>query len=127
METYTLSALVTIFSSLFTMYLAYNVGMTRMAHKEPPHKAIKSKEVMIANRVHMNCIENSVVFLPLLWVATVFGSANIAGIIGAVWFVSRVFYAFGYLKDPKKRQIPFMVGLVCIVLTAILGLYGIVM
>jgi len=127
MEQYTLSALVTIFSSLFTMYLAYNVGMTRMAHKEPPHKEMKNKEVMIANRVHMNCVENSVVFLPLLWVATVFGSATIAGIIWAIWFTSRVFYAFGYLKDPKKRQIPFMVWLLCIVLAAILWLYGIVM
>jgi len=126
METYTLSALVTVFSSLFTMYLAYNTGMTRMKHKEPPYKAIKSKEVMLANRAHMNCVENSVVFLPLLWVATIFGSANIAGIIWAVWFTSRVWYALGYLKDPKKRETPFMLGLLCIVLAAGLGLYGIV-
>jgi len=125
MEAYTLSALVTIFSSVFTMYLAYNVGMTRMAHKEPPHKAIKSKEVMIANRVHMNCVENSVVFLPLLWIATIYWNAIVAGIIWAVWFTSRVFYVFGYLKDPKKRQIPFMIGLACIALTAVMGLYGI--
>jgi hypothetical protein len=72
METYTISALVTIFSSIFTFYLAYNVGMIRMKHKEPPYEAIKSKEVMIANRAHMNSVEASIVYLPLLWVATIF-------------------------------------------------------
>lgn len=126
MEQYAISALVTVFSSLFTMYLAYNTGMTRMKHKELPYKAIKSKEVMIANRAHMNCVENSVVFLPLLWIATIFGSSSIIGIIGALWFASRVWYALGYLKDPKKRQIPFMIGLACIAITGILALYGII-
>jgi len=127
MEAYAISGLVTIFSSLFTFYLAYNTGMTRIAHKSPPYEPTKSKEVMIANRAHMNCVELSVVYLPLLWVATIFGpSSLIAGIIGSVWFVSRVWYALGYLKDPKKRQTPFMIGLACIALTAILGLYGIV-
>ena len=126
METYTLSALITIFSALFTFWLAYNVGMTRMKHKEPPYEVIKSKEVMIANRVHMNSVEASVVYLPLLWVATIFWPATIAGMVGTIWFLSRVCYVFGYLKDPKKRQIPFMIGFACIAITAILGLYGIV-
>jgi len=125
MEPYAISALVTVFSSLFTFYLAFNTGMTRMKHKEPPYEAMKSKEVMIANRAHMNCVEASVVYLPLLWVATVFGPTVIASWIGVIWFVSRVWYALGYLKDPKRRQTPFMIGLACIAVTALLAMYGI--
>lgn len=127
MEAYAISALVTIFSSLFTMYLAYNTGMTRMKHKAAPYKHSENKEVCIANRAHMNSVEASIVYLPLLWVATIFGSATIAGIVGSVWFVSRIWYALGYLKSPKNRQTPFMIGLACILVTAIIGLYGIVM
>ena len=126
MDPYAISALVTVFSSLFAFYLAYNVGMVRMKHKAAPYKHTENDEVWIVNRVHMNTIENMAVYLPLLWVATVFGSAETAGAVGAVWFVSRVWYAFGYLNDPKKRQTPFMLGLACIAVTAIIALYGIV-
>jgi uncharacterized membrane protein YecN with MAPEG domain len=73
MDPYTLSILVTIASALSTFYLSYNVGVTRMKHKAPPHEPTENKEVMIANRVHMNTVEAMVVFMPLLWVATVFG------------------------------------------------------
>jgi len=127
MDTYAISALVTVFSSVFTMYLAYNTGMTRMKFKAQPFEETKSKEVIIANRVHMNCVEATVVFLPLLWMATIFGpSAMIAGIIGSIWFMSRVWYAFGYLRDPSKRTIPFMLGLLCIAVSALLSLYGLI-
>jgi len=126
MEPYAISALVTVFISLFAFWLAYNVGMTRMKHKAPPHKHTENEEVYIANRVHMNTIENMVVYIPLLWIATIFGPVTIAAAVGVIWFVSRVWYAFAYLKDPKKRQIPFMIGLACIAITALLGVYGIV-
>jgi uncharacterized MAPEG superfamily protein len=74
----------------------------------------------------MNTVEAMVVFMPLLWVATVFGPSLAAWIVWVVWFVSRIFYAFGYIKNPKKRQTPFMIWLACIAITALLGLYGII-
>jgi len=72
MEAYTLSALVTVFTSLLTFYLAYNVGDARRKTKCSVLNTKQSKEVVVANRVHMNNIEISVVFLPLLWVATIY-------------------------------------------------------
>jgi glutathione S-transferase len=117
-------ALVTVLASLFTMYLAYNTGMTRMAHKAPAYEATKNKDVLIANRVHMNMLENMVVYLPLLWVAGIFGPIILVAGLGVLWLVSRVWYSLGYLKDPKKRQAPFMLGLLCTVLTAVLAVYG---
>lgn len=81
MEAYTLSALVTVFSCLFTMYLAFNVGMTRMKHKAPPHQIKTPEPVHIALRVQMNMIENMVVFIPLLWVTTMMSYSMAAGII----------------------------------------------
>lgn len=126
MEPYTLSALATIFSSLLAFWLAYNTGMVRAKHKAPPYEHTENKDVWISCRAHMNTIEMMVVYLPLLWVATIFGPSTIAGIVGLVWFASRVWYAQGYLKNPKQRQAPFMIGLACIGITALLGFYGLI-
>lgn len=127
MDQYILSALVTIGISLFTMYLAFHVWSARRKHKSKAYEHTDNKEVLIAMRAHMNTIENSIVFLPLLWVATVFSSALVAGSIWVVWFIARVCYGLLYLAEPKRRQIPFMVSLLCIFITALLGLYGICM
>lgn len=125
METYTLSALVTVFSSLLTFYLAYKVWDTRRRTKSFVLDSKQDKEVVLASRVHMNMIEISSVFLPLLWIATVFSNSAVAGLLWVIWFLSRVWYSIVYLKNPDLRTLPFLIGVVCIVCTAILGLYGI--
>ena len=81
MEPYAISAFVTVSTSLLTFYLAYNTGMTRMKEKAPAYSHTESEKVMIANRAHMNTVELSVVYLPILWVATFFGDARFAGFI----------------------------------------------
>jgi len=127
MEQYTITALITVFTSLLTFYLAFNVGSMRRKHKSGVLETDKHEEVTIANRAHMNTIEISVVYLPLLWVASIFGPTTIVGMVGSIWFVSRVWFAWTYLKSPSSRTIPFMIGIPCIFITAILALYGIVM
>ena len=126
MHEYTLSALVTLSTSLMIFFLAFRVGMTRMKHKVKPYEDTKEKAVLIANRVHMNTIEMTVVYLPILWVATVFSSANLAWILGIAWFITRVGYAVAYTQKPKKRELPFIMGVACIGLTSLLALYGII-
>ena len=56
-----------------------------------------------AYRVHMNTLEQTVLFLPTLWLAAHYGFSGWAGIAGLVWLVGRVWYAVAYLKDPAKR------------------------
>lgn len=126
METYSISAFVTLCTCLFTFYLAFNVGSMRRKHKANVLKTTKDEEVLIANRVHMNTIENLVVYLPILWIATIYGPTKIAGIVGAVWFLSRILYAFMYFKNPNKREKPFIIGVLCLVITALLAFYGLV-
>jgi len=126
METYGITALITIATSLLIFYLAFNVWKERRKYKSSVLESTKKKEILIANRVHMNTIELSVVYVPLLWIATIYGSVMIASVLWVIWFVSRVWYAFAYLKEPKSRQIPFMIGIPCIFLTALLGACGII-
>lgn len=98
----------------------------RRKHKTSVLDIKQSKDVIIANRVHMNQIENMVVFLPIFWVATIYGPIKIVGMIGVIWFLSRVAYAYMYMKSPNKREKPFIVGVICIVILAVLGLYWLV-
>lgn len=126
MEAYTLAGLVTLFSSLTTFLLAFNVGQMRRKHKANVLEKTKAKEVIVANRAHMNMVEMSVVYLPILWVASVFGPTTIAGIVGAVWLGSRVWYSLAYLKDPSLRTVPFVLGVACTAVTVLLALYGII-
>ena len=119
-------ALITILSSLLTFYLAFNVWMTRQKNKASAYGATKNKDVLIANRVHMNQVENMVVYLPILWVAGIFGPIILVVIVGTVWFISRVVYSMVYLKNPEKRAPAFITGVACIALTTLLALYGMV-
>jgi glutathione S-transferase len=56
------------------------------------------------NRIHLNTIENLVVFLPLLWVCGFFFNALAAAALGAAFIVARVIYARGYLSEPPSRR-----------------------
>jgi len=56
------------------------------------------------NRIHMNTIENLIVFLPLLWICGYFLNALAAALLGVVFIVARVIYARGYLSEPPSRR-----------------------
>ena len=64
-----------------------------------------------AYRVQMNTLEQTVMFLPTLWLAANYGFGGWAGIAGLVWLVGRAWYALAYLKDPAKRGPGFGLGM----------------
>jgi glutathione S-transferase len=115
---------ITVLSALFTFFLAFNVGAMRRKLKVSALEKTKEKELLIANRVHMNMLENMVVYMPLLWVAAIFGPIILVAIVGTVWFAARVMYSVMYIKNPSKREVPFMISVLCMAVTALLGIYG---
>ncbi|NYE29462.1 putative MAPEG superfamily protein [Rhodanobacter sp. K2T2] len=65
-----------------------------------------------AYRVQMNTIENTVMFLPVLWLAATHGFGGLwAGVAGLVWLVGRSWYALAYLNDPTSRSGGFVVSM----------------
>jgi hypothetical protein len=58
-------------------------------------------------RVHMNTLEQLVVFLPALWIFASYISPLWAAGIGAVFIVGRALYARSYVRDPKSRSAGF--------------------
>ncbi|MCW8806843.1 MAG: MAPEG family protein [Rhodanobacter sp.] len=105
-----LPALVTLLNLLLLLFTASVVGRARALHgiKAPAvtgHPAFER-----AYRVQMNTLENTVLFLPTLWLAANYGFSGWAGMAGLVWIVGRIWYAQAYLKDAAKRGPGFTLG-----------------
>jgi len=78
------------------------------------------------NRVHVNTLENLIIFIPAVWIFATYVSVRWAAILGFVFVAARVIYAFGYLRAAEKRSIGAGVtGIVDIVLV-VGGLIGLV-
>jgi len=75
-------------------------------------------------RVHLNTLENLIIFVPAVWIFASYVSALWAAILGFVFVVARAVYAIGYLRAAEKRSIGAAVtGLVDLVLV-VGGLIG---
>ena len=78
-----------------------------------------------AYRVQMNTIENSVLFLPTLWLAATYGFSGWAGIAGLVWVIGRVWYALAYLRDPATRGPGFATGMLAFLALLVMASIGV--
>lgn len=98
-----LPALVTLLTVLLLFGTTWLVGRARgkYAIKAPATSGHPLFER--AYRVQMNTLEQTVMFLPTLWLAATYGFSGWAGIAGLVWLLGRVWYAVAYMNDPAKR------------------------
>jgi len=125
-----LPALVTLLTVLLLAANIYVVGRARGRYdiKAPAvsgHPAFER-----AYRVQMNTLENTVMFLPTLWLAATYGFGGWAGIAGLVWLAGRVWYAVAYLKDEGKRGPGFtvsVIGWLALLVMACIGVYRVML
>ncbi len=75
-------------------------------------------------RVHQNTLEQLIVFLPALWLFGTFVSETWGAGLGLLFIVGRVMYVTGYIADPEKRGMGFLVGFVANVVLTVGGLIG---
>lgn len=55
------------------------------------------------NRVHINTLENLIVFVPAVWIFGVYVSALWAAVLGVVFVLARALYAVGYYRAAEQR------------------------
>lgn len=113
------TALVTVAALVLTFMLSARVGRlrARLGVDAPAMSGAPLFDRVF--RVHMNTVEQLVLFVPLLWLATSVLGDPIAAGVGAVWIVGRVVYANAYATDPARRA-PGMV--ITLLSTGVLGL-----
>ena len=126
------SAIVTILAILLYFYMSVRVGQMRAKHGVKAPATSGAPEFERAFRVHYNTLDSLVVFLPLLWLATIYFTpafsmlAWLPAALGLAWIVGRLLYMTGYMADPDKRGVGFGIASLAQLLLLILAVAGIV-
>jgi glutathione S-transferase len=75
-------------------------------------------------RVQQNTLEQLIVFLPALYVFSHYYNPLVAAALGVVYLIGREIYAFTYVKDPKKRELGFVLTVLPLAILIFGGLFG---
>lgn len=129
------TAIVTILALLFYFWTGINVARMRGKHGIHAPAMTGNPEFECAVRVQMNTLEWLVIFLPLLWLATMYFSPAMSilwlswlpPIFGIIWIIGRFMYMQGYMQAPSKRSVGFGVAGVAAIGLLIMSIIGIVM
>jgi glutathione S-transferase len=129
------TAAITILAIVFYFWTGLNVGRMRGKHKIDAPAMTGDPEFERAVRVQMNTLEWLVIFLPLLWLATIYFSPAMTiiylswlpPILGLLWIVGRFLYMSGYMVAANKRSTGFLIAGIAILGLLVCSIVGVVM
>lgn len=75
-------------------------------------------------RAHQNTLEQAVMFLPALWIASLYGNAQWAAWAGYAWLAMRAWYLQAYVREGGRRGAPFTLAMLAWVALWIIALAG---
>jgi glutathione S-transferase len=127
MDMYTLPSLVTALATLLMLIITKKVGGARGRYKVPPPATHGHPDFERYYRVHMNTLEQLVMFLPSLWLFAIYVSPEWAAGLGAVWIVGRILFARGYYIATEKRILGFVITISATAILLLGGIVGIVL
>ena len=116
--------IVTALAVLQFIIFGFKVGGARGKYgiKAP---AITGNEIFERHfRVQQNTLEQLIVFLPALYVFSHYYSPLVAAALGVVYLIGREIYSFTYVKDPKKRELGFVLTVLPLAILIFGGLFG---
>ena len=118
-------ALITALTMLLYLVLAINVSKARKKYGVALPATTGNPDFERVYRVHMNTLEQLMLFLPSLWLCAVFINPLIASGLGLVWLVGRILFARGYYKSVEGRNLGFIIAILVNVLLLLGGIGGI--
>ncbi|MFN3584811.1 MAPEG family protein [Phenylobacterium sp.] len=109
MQTHAYVAIVTILALLTYLWMGLAVGAARRKCGIAAPCMTGDPALERAIRAHSNTLEWLPVFLPSMWLFALYWSDLVAAALGLVWIVGRIAYQRGYVADPAKREIGFLI------------------
>ena len=92
-------------------YFSLEVGRARSRYKVAAPATTGNEIFERYFRVHMNTLELLVMFIPSVLLFGQYVNAHLAAGLGAVYLIGRLVYLFAYVKDPKKREVGFVLSI----------------
>lgn len=129
------SAVITVLGLLFYVWTGISVARARGEHNVKAPTMTGPVAFECAVRVQANTLEWLVVFVPALWLATVYFSPAMSvlylswlpPVLGLIWIIGRMIYKSGYMTAPDKRETGFIVSTLAVLALVICALIGIFM
>jgi uncharacterized membrane protein YecN with MAPEG domain len=120
-----LTAFVTVLAILISVAFAINVARNRRASGIDAPAMTGDPRLERALRIQGNTVEQFVIFLPSLWLASLYFQGW-APILGLVWCLGRIIYAFVYGSESRQRFPGFAPTVFSTIILWILAAIGIV-
>ncbi|MDJ0517379.1 MAG: MAPEG family protein [Okeania sp. SIO2F4] len=120
-------SLVTVASLLMYFVITINVGRARAKYKIMPPQMTGDKNFERVVRVQQNTLEQLIVFLPSLWLFSLFVSRVWGAGIGSIWVLGRILFAWGYYQAAEKRTLGFGISSLSTIALLIGALVGIIL
>lgn len=124
MQPQPLPALVAFLALLVYLALAINVARKRRRLGIDPPLMDGPPEFVRALRIHLNTLEQLVLFLPSLALFTIFQGGFWAAVIGIFWPIGRIIYAVCYARDPATRLPGFIIAMLATLILLFGGAFG---
>ncbi len=121
------TSLITALTLLLYLVITVNVGRARAKYKVPPPQMAGDADFERVLRVQQNTLEQMVLFLPGLWLFSFYVNPLWGAVIGAIWLVGRIAYAWGYYQAASKRMIGFVISSFSSIVLLLGSLVGIIL
>jgi uncharacterized membrane protein YecN with MAPEG domain len=109
MQSHAYVAIVTLLALLTYLWMGLAVGAARRKCGIAAPCMTGDPVLERSIRAHYNTLEWLPIFLPSLWLFALYWSDLVAAALGLVWIVGRIAYQRGYVADPAKREVGFLI------------------
>lgn len=109
MQSHAYVAIVTLLALLTCAWMSLQVAVARKRSGVQAPAMTGDPVLERTIRAHANTLEWLPLFLPSLWLFALYWSDLIAAVLGLLWIVGRVIYQLGYVRDPAKRELGFLI------------------
>jgi glutathione S-transferase len=120
------ATLITLLNVIILALAVTLVGQARGRYQIKAPAIIGNPDFERVFRAHQNTIEQTVMFLPLLWLVTIYGNEQFAAWLGYAWLVGRLWYLFAYAKAADKRSPGFGIASLALIGLLLLAFWALV-
>ncbi len=126
LKTLLFPSLVTVLALMLFFVLTANVGRARAKYKVLPPQTSGDPDFERVFRVQQNTLEQLILFLPSVWLFSLFVSPIWGTGVGTLWMIGRILYAWGYYQAAEKRFIGFGINVLSLLVLLVGSLVGII-